>query len=612
MVDNKFEAAYPAGRFDLSMDLIEGNAYMYEFFGANIYYSLYKMLDSDEQAKLAAAAEQCLHTPETQIDECIHIQKGDGTADCYLISLQKSAAQNSYDVELINVTGCKSQISGLCHRLALAGAYLALQGEFLFTYNPSSNNFCLFYVNHGQTVVLYNMDFDAWKTLMHGQKRIAAQDLETFDTFCTVLKNLTVSRDFTFHGNIFDSEYNGYSHGNSNSNSESHIETYHVSFRFFEHGGSGLIATGTWCVINSNAKETNSAYIEDAYIDGLTGLLNKKAIMKYAEKTVTEGKNSHVALAIMDIDNFKRINDNYGHLFGDKVIKSVADVIKNAVKANAVAGRMGGDEFLIVFEKCREELEYRNILRCIRTNVTTVYQGQLGDDMISCSIGLARYGYGPSSTAYHDLFKIADKALYLAKQKGKNRYIIYKPELHGDYASEKGNHDMVAISDKFYSDDDVNALHDLFRDAIIAGSRAFPELIDQFTHTFQLNRVNVFYGSDRSPKYASPIGEDVCMANPSVLKCEKYLSLFHHDFLTLSNVHAIEYTIPDVYQTLADTKVSCLMQYILRDTEQTPIGLVSADNFDKFAQFPKVAVNHFINMCNIINAIILREGLANE
>ncbi len=95
----------------------------------------------------------------------------------------------------------------------------------------------------------------------------------------------------------------------------------------------------------------------------------------------------NIALSIIDIDDFKSVNDNFGHLFGDKVIKAVANVIKNAVGTSGVAGRIGGDEFFIVFEKLNNELEYRNVLRCIKTNVAIQYQDQM-ERKLSCSMVL--------------------------------------------------------------------------------------------------------------------------------------------------------------------------------------------------------------------------------
>jgi diguanylate cyclase (GGDEF)-like protein len=353
---------------------------------------------------------------------------------------------------------------------------------------------------------------------------------------------------------------------------------------------------------------------EDACIDGLTGLLNKKAITRYAEKAIENaGKNGHqVAFAMMDVDNFKSVNDNFGHLFGDKVIKAVGDVIKYAIGTDAVAGRMGGDEFLIVFERFDDELEYRNVLRCIKTKVNYVYANKFtGSNKLSCSIGLGRYGIGCCSSTYNDLFKIADKALYLAKQKGKNRYIIYKPELHGDFnsPSDSGD-DTVKITRTYYSDEDIDKLNSLISDTIVYGSEVIGELIDKLASVLMLDRVNVFTGSRAIPAFANTVtaGSDKGFSNPSVLGDAQYLSIFNKNKMVISNIHGIEYTLPETFKKFSDEGIGSLMQYVMVDRNGKVAGLVTAEIFEKFTSFPKIAIQIFEITCRTINSVLIREG----
>ena len=294
-------------------------------------------------------------------------------------------------------------------------------------------------------------------------------------------------------------------------------------------------------------------------------------------------------------------------MFGDKVIKAVGNVIKNAVGTNAVAGRMGGDEFFIVFEQFTDELEFRNVLRCIKTNVSTVYHDQM-ERKLSCSIGLARYGVGPFSTTYHDLFKIADRSLYLAKVKGKNRYIIYKPELHGDFNLQNDD-DIINVSNTFYSETDINALHNMLSDLIVYGTDSVTEVLDFFAHVMTINRVSVFLSDSGAPAYTNTLPADVPMADPSVLKNVKYLYLFTNNLLAVSNLQSLEFSTPEVYKLLSDTGVACFMQYIVRDREGEPVGLISADVFDRSSAFPKIAITLFADMCRTLNAVFLREHL---
>ena len=83
-------------------------------------------------------------------------------------------------------------------------------------------------------------------------------------------------------------------------------------------------------------------------LDSLTGLLNKEAFKNSVEKELLDHKVSH-ALLVIDLDNFKEINDNYGHMEGDEIIINVAKIIRNEISTEDLAGRFGGDEFFILF-----------------------------------------------------------------------------------------------------------------------------------------------------------------------------------------------------------------------------------------------------------------------
>ena len=91
--------------------------------------------------------------------------------------------------------------------------------------------------------------------------------------------------------------------------------------------------------------------------DSLTGLVDKTDIIRIAKERIDDRRLEGTTLAIVDIDFFKAINDTYGHQFGDEVIKRVADIISKETGNEGIAGRFGGDEFLIVFYNIQREEE---------------------------------------------------------------------------------------------------------------------------------------------------------------------------------------------------------------------------------------------------------------
>lgn len=591
----RFDVDYPAGRFDLSLNLIDGNPLIYRFFDTKVYFSIYRLLEPEEQEKLSAIAKACLDSPGKRIDECVHILNGDIT-DCYVISIQKTDGEESYDVEFLNITQNKNILNDLNDRIAIARDYLTLNGQAVFTYTHDNNNFHLFIINGNQNIDLFDMNFDEWAQKMMSDSIIAHEDFEAFEAFCDIVKGETVDHVCSFRGNVL--------------NEGSAMEKYKITLKSKQYDNNRTVVLGTWSVINEFTDDVENTAIEASYIDALTGLLNKKAIMQYAEKAVENAATAgnQVALAIMDVDNFKSVNDNYGHLFGDHVIKAVGEVIKEAVGTDATAGRMGGDEFLIVFEKFTDELEYRNVLRCIKTKVGFVYQNKFGaDNKLTCSIGLGRYGYGSCSTTYHDLFKIADRALYLAKQKGKNRYIIYKPEIHGDFNSPDDNGDIVNITTKYYSENDIDKLNILLSDTIIYGSEIINDLLEQLASILMTDQINIFILPKTSPDFMYSASNDIKYVDCAVLNNKHYLSLFTRDRLVISNIHGIEYTLPDIYKSFSDSNISSLMQYLIRDKKGHISGLISAEISDRFTAFPKIAVQLFENASRTINSVLIRE-----
>ncbi len=159
-----------------------------------------------------------------------------------------------------------------------------------------------------------------------------------------------------------------------------------------------------------------------------TGLWNKKTITDYA-KGKCLNRNNRINLCIVDIDNFKQVNDTKGHLFGDHVLKEVGSIIKNVLGEDGKAGRIGGDELMLVIEKAKDKVELRHYLRTIRETVEKLYKDDNGFSLITLSMGAATFPDFVDD--YETLFNLADRMLYRAKSRGKNRYVIYTPEIHG-------------------------------------------------------------------------------------------------------------------------------------------------------------------------------------
>lgn len=171
-------------------------------------------------------------------------------------------------------------------------------------------------------------------------------------------------------------------------------------------------------------------------LDPLTGLYSRSEIIKVASSHVQSGRKT--ALVMLDIDFFKRINDRCGHQKGDEVLHNVAETIRNIIGDAGTCGRYGGDEFLIVLDQFETEGDIRRYLSNIKNAARQAYPdtGEWDQPSVTVSIGCALF---PTDAGdYDSLLELADACLYLAKRKGRNRYIIYTREKHGE------PHDFIA------------------------------------------------------------------------------------------------------------------------------------------------------------------------
>jgi diguanylate cyclase (GGDEF)-like protein len=164
--------------------------------------------------------------------------------------------------------------------------------------------------------------------------------------------------------------------------------------------------------------------------DPLTGLLNRRYFNERLkiELSRAERTSHHLSLLMVDLDGFKACNDSLGHLFGDKILKNVADTLFNTVRSMDIVARYGGDEFMVILPETEEQLAI-DIAERLRRNVvnnvllpsdSTVVKEQLS---LSASIGIVCYPWH-GKTVEH-LLEHVDKALYRAKNKGKNRIEVY-------------------------------------------------------------------------------------------------------------------------------------------------------------------------------------------
>ncbi len=306
--------------------------------------------------------------------------------------------------------------------------------------------------------------------------------------------------------------------------------------------------------------EEEAYYLSSAAKDAATGLLNKKASAEYAIDHLNRKDNKNKWIIMMDIDDFKNINDTFGHLFGDLVIQKAAHIMKQVVGRRGIIGRFGGDEFFMLLEDVPTREALKTLLKTMTKNFYYEFSPQFH---MTVSIGVSQFPQ--NATDYETLVGMADKALYIAKEKGKNRHIIYDAALHGEY--ETGNQRVKALSYTISKEKRVEAMAELYGNLAVKGVDYLkePEVLNNICEMLDVDAVSLYtnYGDElfcATNRYAKPMPETI-----PVIKEKRYVDLFDkNDVLALGKTVKLGAIIPNAYERMKERDIASSFQCLGR------------------------------------------------
>lgn len=206
---------------------------------------------------------------------------------------------------------------------------------------------------------------------------------------------------------------------------------WHRIFRNFEHDEKGNLKRIFGTITNiEDEKHHEKELKEKIEIDPVLHVYNRNAGVERINEYIKSNPESRdYALFVIDIDDFKNINDTYGHLYGDTVIAMVAEMLNKATDDDAIVGRYGGDEFFVFLKSSRiAENADRVVDNVCKINISD-------DKRITCSVGVADGRIFEEVPNYKALFSKADKALYSTKKNGKAHWEIYNENIVYDNSS---------------------------------------------------------------------------------------------------------------------------------------------------------------------------------
>lgn len=218
------------------------------------------------------------------------------------------------------------------------------------------------------------------------------------------------------------------------------LVTYHsLTYFYLSHSSSAYLTTTIsvriglcmlglapliLCIITSNRRKLYKKVLHMANHDSLTNTINRRHLFEKGERYLSEAKSHAVSLIMLDLDHFKRMNDQYGHHVGDLVLKHFSQLVEDNIRTNELFARVGGEEFLILMMNTTLQ-ETQAIAERIRIKTElTPMQLPEGDLLfITTSIGIAHHSL-PTELSLQHIINQADHALYRSKALGRNQITI--------------------------------------------------------------------------------------------------------------------------------------------------------------------------------------------
>ncbi len=287
------------------------------------------------------------------------------------------------------------------------------------------------------TYAVCYIDVDDWRIIKQKRQLIAGgtlQECQTVEEICSYAVESIANQN-----NPAVEFYSGfeptvlwqiYTDGRSNITFEYERRLSNGSARWVRNEVHFLsdVDSGHLCVMLS-AKDIHESKLEEqkiidaARLDRMTKVFNRETAMEYIRRILEKEPNHQHALFMLDIDNFKALNDTLGHQAGDEFLIHLASRLKDAFRDSDVVGRIGGDEFFIFLRNIPEIKQIEKRAGDVLDVVASLAKGYLNLDL-SGSIGISLYP--KHGETLDDLYTRADEALYIAKNLGKNRYIFAK------------------------------------------------------------------------------------------------------------------------------------------------------------------------------------------
>ena len=393
-------------------------------------------------------------------------------------------------------------------------------GERFFRYDVTSGQMCV-YDGSG---CLFKGSMDLYRATRFEQGCIEPESMPQFRQLCAAIESANGDGFFKLNTTF------------CNSAAETGFKPTIFRFATIEFNSQVVYVAG----FVSDAEKSHGSFGYESVrvdLDPLTGMLNKAASKKAALDALEQAKKDGelVTFVMIDLDNFKTINDTFGHMFGDTTLVNVARIIMDSVGERGIAGRIGGDEFFIVLKGFEDnDAAIRPLLRSIRSHIEWYFKQRIENTKVTCSIGTATYPMDADN--YDDLFRLADHCLYVGKALGRDRFIIYREDRLGSIDDILNSSTVIQMSNYVPESDK----HEHLRNVIQRFNnekdikKALSDTMEEIRSFYDVD--TVMYCPFNEKQGIISVGYEVKHPRDIVPLCEAYRSNIDEDgFISIGN-----------------------------------------------------------------------------
>lgn len=503
------------------------------------------------------------------------------------IHTEKGMVENrrNIGVEIIDINESVGDYETAMDSLSRVRLLMSLTDEFAFIYDKATNMFKMFKYDRFNRIILYDMDIDQWKREMLSKSYVKYDEKAMLDTL--VLNMKTYADSFSIKMNCA-----------IRTQSDIFEAVRFIGTVHNESSGNKIIVGRVVSDESVGHASTAMEIMNELQYDSLTGVYNKKTITEYAKKRISEEKEKRIVIAILDVDHFKSVNDTFGHLYGDKVLARVGGRLKEIVGEDGVIGRIGGDEFMIVFNGLDDDQVLRGMLRAIRTQIKWEFAEDFENLSITCSIGASIFPV--NGRDYEDLFKKADCCLYIAKEKGRDRYVFFRDEMHRASYEAMLNQNQLNAMKNPREIRELKNVASFMENAMTDSRKAVLDAMRHMKDTFGIDNINIYYGEGMKKVYS--FGSDIPEAKDAMyVFSEEFQKLMGENerFMQIGFADTFSDITPDFCGRMKAERIASTIQCYIGDKRNIK-GLVTFNKCREASQW----ANYEIDCARIFAAVL--------